>query len=1094
MKHFSQLHRLKTLGMLAICLGMPVGAFAAEPVLAAKPVVRSYTLVGYNRNIKQSDFDGLGKATVLQLQQQLKDIYKQLPDWQSDYAMKEQPLNDGIVGRITLSWLQRYGFNFKIVTDAGYAQALPAHVARVAAFGSAHPTELGVLLGPEFEDWDEEQPAAVKAKDYGARQRAAEAELLELVNRFRASRVTAPRPTDTSTDSNGYFSYVLRKDDLELLQGKDQLAQKLMTLKDKHFRSQEEMKVGLLHTLGNREELLKSLWPVVKSNTRGFYGFLINSTTLDKLEKSNTLEPATMDQLRELGTVYLPSQDAYDSYIADRTNDGTLKITEEEIALLAKGTRVFDNFHLDEQSLDTIHNQLKDNVLNAGMPAQVVRMLEQMQDVSYAELSIFRSAAISKIDFGIGMCKLNAPTNNPYVSNLRISDDDTAALEKQLQVLHPHSVDGTNHLVKGWDDAFQQINALRAKAELCDDATDKQSKELVANIYLTYLGVAIENLARKRMPDTIPTIQIKGGKCGCALDDLPRITYGFYPYWEKKEQVQSINFRALNRVAFQALAVDNVGNFMLGADNFDVTDVGSAETAFVRVAHQYNSKVDWVIQKNDWDGDWKSFSAQSRKAVFAKIRANIMALLTTPMSDTVSKLKGYSTLGLEQPRRGDGVTLYFPNYPDDAEATSEFNTFFLALRTQLDDEGLGLNILVAQNVLMAGRNGGPGAFGLANLITLRKKRSATEPSRPGGPENDEFILVLLNEPSSDAKKALRASIERDSALHGSDRADFLRSLLPVLHFDNRNWQQLEDDIVYARDSFGGVGLWAPDFDNLAQPVQDPSLSCLQSKQLNICLARNYSDPTEEIKLPGPLESFACVQRWTLRVILAVLLAIIFTVVVLFFRFCGAQNFIKKYFLYVLLLVAIPALLVFTMLLLYDPLLARLSSGNLPFFMMAVFCMAILIAGYIYLRQRRRVPMRQRGTLVRHDGGLPILVWRTEASEHGFEWVIRNNGSGYAIIKNVEIMFDNHPFADVKAALDSVLATDTKVQWKSMPLLGKKVDAGGELLALTIADADAAREVESRLAEGQLVVHIVYGGASSEHWITDGKEVRSISIT
>jgi hypothetical protein len=48
------------------------------------------------------------------------------------------------------------------------------------------------------------------------------------------------------------------------------------------------------------------------------------------------------------------------------------------------------------------------------------------------------------------------------------------------------------------------------------------------------------------------------------------------------------------------------------------TQVNSSETAFVRVAHQYNS-ADWVIQKNDWDGDWRNFTAQSRKVVFAKI-------------------------------------------------------------------------------------------------------------------------------------------------------------------------------------------------------------------------------------------------------------------------------------------------------------------------------------------------------------------------------------------------------------------------------------------------------------------------------------------
>jgi hypothetical protein len=68
----------------------------------------------------------------------------------------------------------------------------------------------------------------------------------------------------------------------------------------------------------------------------------------------------------------------------------------------------------------------------------------------------------------------------------------------------------------------------------------------------------------------VPVIDIKGSKCGCAVDDVARIDYAFYPYWQAKKEVQPINFRVLNRVAFQTLTVDNFGNFQRGADSFDV--------------------------------------------------------------------------------------------------------------------------------------------------------------------------------------------------------------------------------------------------------------------------------------------------------------------------------------------------------------------------------------------------------------------------------------------------------------------------------------------------------------------------------------------
>lgn len=1090
MKHFIDIHRLKNIGMLAICHLVLAAALATETAPpAAKPQVRSYSAVGYNREIKQSDFNGLSKATVLQMQNQMKSIYSKLPDWQADYTLKEQPLSDGIVGPITLRWLQRYGYTFQIATTPGYGLELPPHIERVTAFGSAYPLELGTLLSAGFAQWLKQQPVEARQKDVVILQRAVTPELLELFKRYSGNRAPVQRPP-ISGKPDGYYTYELSKDDLALLQGKDQLMKLLGTLKDQEFHSLEEMRVGLYQKLGGMDELQRLLWPVVKDVAREYDGYLINKSTLDKLDAG--FDQDALSDLRDLGNVYLKSHEAFEKFLNEKLADGSLKLSAEEIGKLADATRVFDNVHLDQQALDTIQAQLKDNVLVSGVPPAVTQMLKQILDINYPELSVFRSAAISKVDFGLAMCKKNSPTNNPYVAKLRLEDADVDAMEKQLAPLRPRSPDGATY-IQDIKQAFQRIRDLRAKVDVCDDATDKEGKELVRSLYMSYLATAIETLAPKKLPDETPEILIKGGKCGCALDDVSRINYAFYPYWKKNAEPQAINFRALNRIAFQALTVDNFGGLRNGAESMDVSVNNGSDHPFVRIAHQYNSKVDWVIQKNDWDSDWRNYTPQSRKAVFSKLRANILALLTTPVNDTISKLRTYSTLGLESPpRRGDGVTLYFPNYPTDPAATAEFNFFFLELRKQLDEHNLGLNILVSQEVLAAGRNGGPGAFGLTNLVNLRAKRAITEPSRPGGPENDEFLLILLNEASSDNKKALRALIEGESTLHGSERADFLRSMLPILHFDTRNWQQLEDDIVYSRDSFGGLGLWAPDFDNLAKPVTDPSLSCVKSMELTVCLSRNYLDPGADIEQPGAIEAFACVERWTLRVILALLLIIIGTVVVLFFRFCGAQNFLKKNFLWMLLLVNIPATLVFTMLLLYDPLLARLSSGNLPFIIMAVLMMAALAIGYIYMRKRRRTPIRQRSAQVRKESGFPIIVWRTEVSEMGFHWIVRNSGSGYAIIKRVEILYDKLPFADANAALESVLAADTTVQWKSTPLQGQRLEPGQELTTLSISDVAAAREVEDKLNQGLLVVHIFYCGTGSEHWVSDGKEVRSIS--
>lgn len=1127
MKHFFDIfdiRRLRKIGSLAlrypawglllagglVCASDTGKVKPAQPpvaVAAAVPAAAAYTLVGYDRQIQRADFDSLGKAAVLQLQKQLQGIYYGLPDWQTDYVMKERPLNDGIVGPITLSWLQRYGYNFKVRTGPDYARALPAHVGRIAAFGKIHPDALAVLLSKEFDAWDESQPAAVKASDYAIRRQGQEPELLALVNRFRASQAPAlaPRATESKGDSGAFFTYSLNQDDLVILAGKDQLQAMLGTLKDKKFRSLEEMEVALLKAIGGREALLKSLWPVVRSQAQDFYGYRINDAALNKLAKEGLLKgdnslddggkplDSPLDRLRRLGTVYLPSRADFEEFIDTQNTDNGLALTDEDRRVLEQGTRVFDNYHLDEQALNTIQDQLKNNILNVGIPETLVRMLTEIKDVDYPDVGVFRSAAISKIDFGLAMCRLNSPSNNPYVATLRISDVDMAALQKQLQALPQYAIGGIEHRTWDWDAAFKMINDLRARVDVCDAKTDKDSKQLVQDIYQIYLGGTIESLARKKMPDQLAAPNIIGGQCGCAWDELPSTIYAFYPYWKSQKEAQPINFHALNRVAYLGLTVDNVGNFMLGANNYDLTSVKETETNFVRIAHQYNSKVDWTIQKNDWDGDWKNFSEQSKVAVLAQIRSNILALLTAPLQDLTSRLQAHTTFGLEpRPRRGDGVTLYFPNYPDDPNSTRLFNDFFKHLRTQLEEQGLGLNLLVSQDVLIGGKTPGLGTFGLNNLISLRKQRLSSAPRRAGGAESDEFILVLMNEPSSDAKKALRTSIEDSSLLHGAERIDFLRNILPVLHFDNHNWQQLEDDIVYARDNFGGLGLWAPDFNNLAQAVKDPALSCLKSELLSACLLRDYTKPNAQVSVPGALEMMACIERWTLRVVLFALLLLGAVLAALFFWRCEVRRRIRKYLGWVVASIGLPALLIVFLLFAYDPLLWALSSSNWPFIFLAV-CVAVGIGLFIYWRKEQRLPTRQRSMAARANIGFPILVWRTEANEHGFQWIIKNNGSGYATIKKMEILFDQLPFADIKAALESVFGADNKLHWKSPQLEGQRLEAGAELLALSIAEAATARAVQDKLDEHQLELHILYGGAGSETWVSDGKGVRSVSF-
>ncbi|WMW80517.1 hypothetical protein RF679_18035 [Undibacterium cyanobacteriorum] len=1053
---------------------------------------KAVNIVGYNRNIKQEHFKDLSKDAVLSMQKQLEGIYRLLPDWQHDYSLKGQPLNDGIVGPITLSWLQRFAFSFKVNAEGDYAPALAKNVDRIAQFAARHKDEVTILMSPEFEAWDFMQADKVKQQDFQIRRQGSEKELIELVNRFRSQRKVAPRTAPRSNfDESAFYYFKLTQGDLDILGGKDQIVQILTTLKDKEFNSSEALRVAVTKAMGGREHIVSQIWPLIERYAGDFDGFLIDEAALKRLKETSEFPAAVIDELRVQGTQYFKTRELFDEFITDKFTGDSLSLSEDEREIVADASRVFDNIHLTTQSITNIKAQLKGNIQNTGVPSVLIRLLSQIKDVSYPEVSLLRSAAISKMIMGIGACKMNSPTSNLYVAGLRMPDEEFDLLAKELSNVNPQSADG--RLNQGFEPskAFAELKRLRLQVSQCDKASFEESRRLIEEVYLNYLALPIENMAKKAMPDEIMPITLKGGDCGCALDDFAGVSYAFYPYWNNQKAAQTMNFHVLNRVAYLGLTVDNVGDFRLGAVPFDIKDGSSDANQFIRVAHQYNSKVDWVIQKNDWNGDWKRHSRDNKKAILSKLLTNIKNLLHTRLTDTASKLKPTLSLGLAEPvTRGDGVTIYFQNYPTDLDSTTLFNEFFLNLHKTLRKENVAVNIVMTQSVLSADGEGRQGAFALPNLIKLRNEIKSR--SVAGDRDlSEHYFLVLLNEPSTDAKKQLRLDIESEQGLHGNARAEFLRNIIPVMQFDNHNWQQLEDDVVYASDNFGGMGLWAPDFENIAKPTLNMSESCARGQQIALCILRNFRESNQADRLPSAVARFACVNRWYLQIALTAFLLIAIVLAFLFAKFCEVQSFIKRYFLWVLGFNIVPALVIFVMLLLYDPYLTSLSKGNLPFIISIGIILAGVVGGYLYLRSQRELPQRQRALPQRQGLGFPIFGWKIETDDAGFRWVIRNRGTGYGIIKKVEILLDGHAVADAKTALEAVIGPNDHLVWKSLPLVGQKIMPGESIVALSITDTDAAQSFERKLREHQLQVMITYFSANNEHWITDGKEVSAV---
>ena len=292
-------------------------------------------------------------------------------------------------------------------------------------------------------------------------------------------------------------------------------------------------------------------------------------------------------------------------------------------------------------------------------------------------------------------------------------------------------------------------------------------------------------LARKSHPyDKSTVMQIGGPSCGCNHENLGGQVYGLYPYWLRKPY---IDFGVQTRIGYYGLSFDDQGNIPY-AERWS-----EREADFIPVARAHGNKVDLVIYRNDW-ASWSPPDTPQNTAAFANLTANIVKLLDIPLNDLASRAKPYLTLGLSAaPVMGDGITLYFEDYPQDSESVAAFSLFLDTLGRKLHSHERSRSL----NIMLRSRDMGKGIFGYQELFEHLNHIE----------DHDLHILylVLIEEPTSNDKKMLRQNIE--NALHGEQRQLLLRHVVTVLTFDGHNKNQLRDDIIYAKDNFGGIGFW-----------------------------------------------------------------------------------------------------------------------------------------------------------------------------------------------------------------------------------------------------------------------------------------------
>lgn len=565
----------------------------------------------------------------------------------------------------------------------------------------------------------------------------------------------------------------------------------------------------------------------------------------------------------------------------------------------------------------------------------VAALYLSMAKVEYPSKELFGLALRARMVRALDMCP-----SNRYRHEGRLDEDgDVRALWALM--------DGKNRI--------DEVLALRAVQGRC---TPQQATlaagltEAAHTVFYRKLDKAAELVTLNKAPATVGQGgpgAVKG--CGCAPDAREgMMTYGFYPLWSNAAK-QNMDFDVLSRIGLYGMTIDDKGALKLPAG------VNATPWTLLEAAHRHRTKVDWVLYKNDW-----SAAKGGRMAgLLSNLIQSIDALLRTPYPKTDWRGTALATFGLEQgPSVGDGITLRFEGFPATKPEQEALGSFIQALTAQLHamKPARQLHLMVTQadivdsTVKADNANNDDRPFSPSNLQTLMQKANLipdnADPAdikRLRG--NDLRVLVLLQEPTSSEKMLLRASVE--NTLFSSGRVRVLRNIIPILEYDGKRPGQLNDDLIYFKDNFGGVGFWPLSFASIEDDLDGATTA-------NAVLHTYFNSAGIDGGVVAKVIDQICPNRTWLRWLawISSILAIVAGVTLSRCRGCGTRLDNNAFYLVGMVVLIVLPFLVIAALVVGDPLFK--SDSGVHWFIAALLIGVVVIpGGYGVLKPARKLP-------------------------------------------------------------------------------------------------------------------------------------------
>jgi len=325
--------------------------------------------------------------------------------------------------------------------------------------------------------------------------------------------------------------------------------------------------------------------------------------------------------------------------------------------------------------------------------------------------------------------------------------------------------------------------------------------------------------------------------CNCTPPGDGSMVYGFYPFW-RAPLAAGVDFSRFNRISLLGVQMNASGGWL--QPNLAGDEVwGGVTSRLADQAVEHGAEVDLVLRIADVatlrrlsGARLMDFSARGAVAIAdTPLAGGRLWLLPLPRPQTFLAWFWHS------PRYAfGGVTVMLPAgmFTDPAaDGNALADEFITALIRAMQKSGRAyvLNIVAPDSLSVPG----PGVtlpddqerFWTNYLKDMKIAEPASgrsairpepDPSRQPylGSTNITVRMILpMRESTKITQKTLRSNVEKPPQITGADRASVLNSIIPVLFTPSGDAsalsptasRQLDDDMIYFKQNFGGVALW-----------------------------------------------------------------------------------------------------------------------------------------------------------------------------------------------------------------------------------------------------------------------------------------------